>query len=204
MFEFYWQWLKKAFPLAYGIAGFILFIFTIITPFLQPFITKKYPQMETKLNISLSTIVLVIFGLFLLVRLIMAPYEIYKEQKKQIEEYQKEAKQFATPDELTASHLKGLTIRIADLVREDIVIRNKVFEDCYIYGPAMLALIKDNIFVENQMGGSLESIFVPTENPKIIGAIALENCVFKKCHFRNTGIIGLPAEIEKIKQGFSQ
>jgi len=49
----------------------------------------------------------------------------------------------ATPDQLLDSHLRNLQIRIADLVREDFVIRGRVIEDCYLYGPAMITLKPD-------------------------------------------------------------
>ena len=207
MVEFYWSWLKKAFPLPYQIAGVILFIFTIASPF----ITRKYPQLEQKMKISLSKITLFLFGVFLLMRLIISPYEIYKEKqqeiidlKGQVETIKKEIIKFATPEELTASHLKGLSIRIADLVREDIVIRNKVFEDCHIYGPAIITLKKSGIVIDNTFYDVTPDTFfieVPPKGYIGSGIIIIEDCRFFRCTFHKINFIG-PFELkQKVLKG---
>ena len=59
MLEFYWMWIKKAFPLAYSIAGIILFLLTMLTPF----ITAKYPQWEKKMEVFFMDYTFVCFFL---------------------------------------------------------------------------------------------------------------------------------------------
>jgi hypothetical protein len=200
MLEFYWIWLKKAFPLAYSIAGIILFLLTMLTPF----VTARYPQWEQKMKMSLWVIPLFVFVAFLFVRLIIAPYEIYQEKNQKISDMKKEMeairKNYATPDELTASHLKGLSIRISDLVREDVVIRNKIFEDCHIYGPAFITPLKDTSFEYNNFEGSLESNLIELQNRAVLGTIGLDNCVFRRCFFHRIGIIGTPDFIAKFRK----
>jgi len=98
---------------------------------------------------------------------------------------------FATPDELIPSVLRHKTIRIADLVREDFVIRNKTFEDCYIYGPAII-IPDDKCRFRNFVIGevALDGAFIATPNKLISGAIGFENCVVIDCHFRKISFIG--------------
>ena len=45
---------------------------------------------------------------------------------------------FATPDAYMPSVLQNQTIRIVELARENLVIRGKTFENCDIYGPAVI------------------------------------------------------------------
>ena len=112
-------------------------------------------------EVFLWIIPLFVFFFFLIIRLVVAPYEIFKEQKSEIAKLKIDmeaiGKNFATPDELIPTDLKGLSIRISDLVREDVVIRNKIFEDCHIYGPAFITPIKDTSLEYNNFEGSLES-----------------------------------------------
>jgi hypothetical protein len=96
------------------------------------------------------------------------------------------------PPEL-GSYLRGLSIRISDLAREDIVIRDRTFEDCYIYGPAILVPHGMGMFHECGFEGDTSSLFITiAEERSVIGVIALENCIFRRCHFRKIGFIVTP------------
>ena len=140
----------------------------------------------------------------MIIRLVVAPYEIFKEQKSEIAKLKIDMeairKNFATPDELIPTHLKGLSIRISDLVREDVVIRNKIFEDCHIYGPAFITPIKDTSLEYNNFEGSLESNLIELKNRAVLGTIGLDNCVFRRCFFHRIGIIGTPDIIAKFRK----
>jgi hypothetical protein len=109
---------------------------------------------------------------------------------------------FATPEALISPILKDMNIRISDLAREDMRIRNKTFINCHIYGPAIVFPIKGNTFdhvgfVEVDPDGA----FIETTNVKVSGAIGFENCVIKDCMFHKIGFIGSP---ERIKQAREQ
>jgi hypothetical protein len=109
---------------------------------------------------------------------------------------------FAMPDALVAPTLQNMNIRISDLTREEFTIRNKVFDNCHIYGPAIIALtnstITKSIFEEVVPSGAL----IETSNKIISGAILLENCIVRNCTLHKIGIIGAPEAIKKIKEGF--
>jgi hypothetical protein len=224
MFEFYWQWISKAFRHSISRVDGIAFFLGIFIPFL----IRYYPGMEQKLQALIWQIPLSIFVIIVIVRLLLAPYWLYKEKQQEIinlkeqfeqlykekqqeitslktelDQIRKEIKMFATPDELTASHLKGLTIRIADLVREDIVIRNKVFENCYIYGPATIFPIGKGRFLENVFDTNLDSIFIITNQKNLVGVIGVENCSFINCHFQRIAFIGPETLKQKIMEGMT-
>src|SRR3972149_7791118 len=206
MLKFYWQWLYKAFRHSISIVEKIAILLSIIIPLF----IRYYPGMEQKLQALIWQIPLSIFVIIVIIRLLLAPYWLYKDKqqeiidlKGQLEAAKKEAKKFATPEELTASHLKGLTIRISDLVREDIIIRNRVFEDCYIYGPATIFPINNFLFLKNDLESDLDSIFIVTNQKNLIGVIGVENCSFINCHFKSIVFIGHESLKQIIMKGIT-
>ncbi|MDO8613729.1 MAG: hypothetical protein Q7R32_13060 [Dehalococcoidia bacterium] len=111
---------------------------------------------------------------------------------------------FATPEHLAPAYLRGLTIRIADMVREDLVIRDRTFEECEIFGPAVLIPLGAGVLQECSFEGDPASVFweIPSGRVAIAGAIGLQDCVFKRCKFRRIGLAGPPEAIEKFRAGF--
>ena len=106
---------------------------------------------------------------------------------------------FATPDELIPSLLQNKSIRINDLVREDNIIRNRTFENCHIYGPAIIALNKcittQATFTEIDING----VFIETTNKIVSGVIELNTCIIKNCTFHKISFIGTPDDIKRLK-----
>lgn len=107
----------------------------------------------------------------------------------------------ATPDELTQSVLQNRDIRLADLVREDFMIRYKTFINCHIYGPAVILPKGKTTFVHPIMLVSPESGLIETSNATVSGAVVLYNCTVQDCTFHDISIIGSPQQIAKIKAG---
>lgn len=146
--------------------------------------------------------------LLIIVNLFLMPYTIYKSRQSQINTLQEQldtARQsYATPDELLPSRLSGLSIRVSDLTRESNTVRNKVFDDCYIYGPAVAVITGTTEIRNNNFDGSPDSIFIITTNQTVWGTIVLDNCIFTNCKFSNVGFIGDATTIAKIKAGFIQ
>lgn len=117
--------------------------------------------------------------------------------------YNKEPKQlnFATPDSLTSPVLRNMDIRISDLVREDFTIRNKTFENCRIYGPAIITLTSGNVISHNKfMEVDIEGTFIVTTNNAILNAIALEGCIITNCTLHKISFIGNSEQIGLIKK----
>ena len=109
----------------------------------------------------------------------------------------------ATPDQLLDSHLRNLQIRIADLVREDFVIRGRVIEDCYLYGPAMITLLNSNL-LRCVFDGNRDITLVEVTQPRIQGAILFEQCTLNRCHFRRVAVIGQSELLNKLLANFQE
>jgi hypothetical protein len=108
----------------------------------------------------------------------------------------------ATPNDLARAHITHLTFQITDLARYEHVIRNKTFEDCTIYGPAILVplsaaeMVSKCVFV-----GTAESMFweIPDGRKLVQGAIGLDGCWFRRCRFVGIGFAGPAALGEHLK-----
>lgn len=150
-------------------------------------------------------IIIILTG-FAIGSLMTRPYHKQNIEFKNItvaEQEQAKLQKFATPDELIASHLKDKTIRIADLAREDNIIRNRIFEDCYIYGPAIVVLQGETIMIVNcSFAESLDDIFLTiTKDRRLVGFIGCLDCKFIRCNFRGIGFLGTPEFKEIFKKG---
>jgi hypothetical protein len=111
---------------------------------------------------------------------------------------------FATPDELIASHLIKKDIRINDLTREESVIRNKTFDDCHIYGPALI-MLKSCLYEKiafTEFGDDPNAIFVETTTNPVSGAIVFDTCVMKNCTFHKIGFLGSSESLNRAKETF--
>ncbi len=105
------------------------------------------------------------------------------------------------------TYIKGRIVYLMDLLppgAEPIVL-GRTIEDCEIRGPAMIALLGAVTITHSGFDGDLESLFIEiAENRMIFGAIALKDCVFRRCHFVGIGILGTKEQIQEAKQGFTQ
>ncbi len=99
----------------------------------------------------------------------------------------------ALPEDLARSHISHLTFRIVDLAREEVVIRDKVFESCTVYGPAILAPVGSaGLLLECHIVGTPEQVFWPVDaqRKEVVGAIGLEGCYFRRCRLIRIGFVG--------------
>ena len=91
-----------------------------------------------------------------------------------------------------------MSIRIADLARESVTIEGHTFEDCNIYGPAVVfpgheVNIADCAF-ESDLRGFPDNIFIVIkEDRKLYGVIGLKECTFRRCTFHRIAIVCNPA-----------
>jgi hypothetical protein len=130
----------------------------------------------------------VLIGL-LVVSLVFTSYSLYENKEPN----------FATPDALLSPNLNGMRFRITDLARETAIIRNRVFTDCDIYGPAIVMFQDSNvadIYLPNE---SVSSCLIESNTPTITGAIGFYNCVITNCRFWHIGILGNTKQIEVLK-----
>ncbi len=107
-----------------------------------------------------------------------------------------------TPSEFAEPYLHGKHFRLTDLIRygSSHIIEDRTFEDCWIYGPAVvypqgIVVIQNNAF---QGIPSLDYAFWEiSKGQHISGVIALKNCTFRRCTFVNVSFIGTRESLEQ-------
>lgn len=177
-------------------------------------LSKIYPRLKVpkwiyKFSIgilSLSIILAIVIGTYNVY--IDKDYELSKATTK-ISDLQKKlvdasSSGMATPDQLIGSHLEGLDIRIVDLAREDLIVKNRTIINCRIYGPAVLFPIgcsfRNNSFsgdASKSVEWNLNSMFIPIpQTPIIQGIIRVENVDFRDCIFNRVALMG-PDQLKK-------
>lgn len=106
---------------------------------------------------------------------------------------------------LAEVYLSHRSFRIYDIPRDDDgIIRNRTFEDCDIYGPAVLVPLSgrlDGCSFEGDADTVLWELSPRQE--RIVGAIGLEDCIFRRCRFRRIGLAGTGEFIEKAREDFA-
>jgi hypothetical protein len=94
--------------------------------------------------------------------------------------------------------LQSKTIRLVDLAREGVIIRGKTFENCDIYGPAVVYQVNCT-FTGLTMDAGPEDWATETTNKKVCGAVKLDTCVVKNCRFYTISFIGGRDELSRIR-----
>ncbi len=117
-------------------------------------------------------------------------------------------------DELSKPEIKNRTVYIADFAWKaktlgwtNAVIAERRFENCRIYGPAVLAPLKaeqDNryTFVDCRWTEGVDAFWIahPPGHPGFVGVIGLEDCFFEKCTFTQVGVLVPPADYERYRR----
>jgi hypothetical protein len=104
--------------------------------------------------------------------------------------------------ELSRAYLQGVDVRITDLTRESDLIQNRTFENCRIFGPAVLSLQGTsstyNCTTEAPEGISSALFEVDPSRKWMVGPIGVLNCTFIRCTFTGIGFVGKKELIDKI------
>ncbi len=82
-----------------------------------------------------------------------------------------------------------------------LVIKESTFEDCDIYGPAVLVLAKGSVeetFVNCEWGEGRQAFWAFSKRGRYVGVIAVENCTFKRCNFFGIGVVVKPEEYRRL------
>lgn len=119
-----------------------------------------------------------------------------------------------TADEFAQSDIHGKRFRLVDLVAYSgsRVIEGRTFEDCWLYGPAVVLLGDKSDLGDSRIlagPGGLEVAFIVVPLKQLPdgrvqvpdGVIAFKDCKFRRCHLSGVGFIVTSQEkLEEIRQ----
>ena len=203
--SYFWELLKGLFvnPISpwLSIPSYLMGIVLVLIG-VWPIVKYVFPEIEDKMNKMLPLVrkfrVHLLIGLFI-ISLIISAYSLYENKTPT----------FATPSELAAPILYGLSIRATDLVPiySEPVVSGKVFENCTFYGPSVWSIrgntnvINDDLTMIAEDDVSADTAIISTSNEKYIGVIIFENNVFKGVNkLHNISIISnSPENVEKMR-----
>ena len=103
----------------------------------------------------------------------------------------------------TSADFDNQKINIAELARDSMLVKDKVFVDCELIGPAIIHF-KKSVITNCLFDAKLENMFIVVDLPRVItGIVGFEECVFKKCKFSKIGIITDKGGEEMFKKSIS-
>lgn len=97
---------------------------------------------------------------------------------------------------LSGKYINGHSFNILDVVHDG-KIENRHFEDCDIYGPAVLFVDGIGHLVDLTFDKPKEGVFIAINQPYALGPIHVLNCTFKNIRLHRIGLIG--TEQDRIK-----
>lgn len=109
----------------------------------------------------------------------------------------------AEPKELTGRYIVGQHFQFADIALDGSV-RNRTFEDCVIYGPAVLGLQGVGMMHECIFEQPIDALLIRVNQPRMRGVIPVEHCTFRRCTFRAIGFVGTPEIIKGFEADFAR
>jgi hypothetical protein len=91
-------------------------------------------------------------------------------------------------------------VRLTELAGDEAVLRDFVFIDCDVRGPAVI-LLRGSTLANSMLGGPADSVLweIPAERMQVVGAILVENCTFEQCRFSGVGFAGPPDAIAQMR-----
>jgi hypothetical protein len=93
----------------------------------------------------------------------------------------------------------GERIRLAQIADDEATIEEAEFTDCDLLGPAVV-LVDETTVSECGWGGTSDSVFWPVpDGREVMGALRLYRCIFKRCQFRNIGIVATPDDVAQMR-----
>jgi hypothetical protein len=103
-----------------------------------------------------------------------------------------------TPQEFAEPLVEHKYFHIADFADIHHVIADRDFEDCWIYGPAVLAGDKNTDVGWGSADSSFAEVFAAITIPvPLAGVIYLKDCKFRRCHFVGVTFLGTPNMVQQ-------
>jgi hypothetical protein len=97
------------------------------------------------------------------------------------------------------------TVRLVDLVDENLIIERQTFEDLLVLGPAVIAPLESVTFEEDTFEGEdLESLLIEVPvGRRLTGVVGLREVTFRRCRFRNIAVLGARETLESFRANVS-
>ena len=101
--------------------------------------------------------------------------------------------------------LRNRVVRVSEMTVNSAVIADYEFSNCRILGPAVLLMRDCQVVAARFDAPDLDSIFweIPPSRQIIIGAIAVDRCMFSNCSFEGIGLAGNDELRRAIERAFS-
>ena len=96
---------------------------------------------------------------------------------------------------LLASYRKPGRIYLTRLAEETPVVKDQVYEDRKFVGPAVIRFGEGNVLTGSSFLGDPDSVLIKTKQNEFMGVLTFTDCMFKRCQFKNVGIIGRRKEL---------
>jgi hypothetical protein len=100
--------------------------------------------------------------------------------------------------ELTGRYVTQQHFAITELAVNGKII-GRTFEDCDIFGPAVLVL--GGVGQMYRCTFDSPAVFIRTNQDKVVGPILITDCSFKSCRFQGVGFIGTEEAIKRFMSG---
>jgi hypothetical protein len=101
----------------------------------------------------------------------------------------------AQAQELAAPYIRGRRITITDLITpQDVVVRQKTFEHCDLFGPAVISLLGNGLLSQCSFAApqsNVENILIEiAANRYVVGVVGFAGCTLRDCRFFGVSIAG--------------
>ena len=91
---------------------------------------------------------------------------------------------------LLASYRKPGRIYLTRLAEENPVIKDQVYENRKFVGPAVIHFGKGNVLNDSSFLGDPNRVLIEAKRNDFVGVVTFTDCMFKRCQFKDVGIIG--------------
>jgi hypothetical protein len=96
-------------------------------------------------------------------------------------------------------------VRLSELVNErDAVISGQAWEDADVLGPAVVVPLGTTVLDQCEWMGEPDAVLweIPADRQEVIGGIALEDCVLRRCRMFNVGLAYTASMRDDVRRGF--
>ena len=91
---------------------------------------------------------------------------------------------------LLAGYRKPGRIYLTKLAEKTPLVEDKVYENRDFVGPAVIHFGDGTVLTDSSFFGDPNSVLIEINQDQFMGAATFKDCMFKRCRFRNVGIIG--------------